>query len=119
MKTEKLTLTALCVIVFTWIIKMMVGIVNLSHTQDVPAGEAAFELSMFLGAALFPLLAVWFVKGPVTKWLHVLWVPCILYVLFLAFNVSVHGGLLAGWRVLLWAAIIVLFVRVSMKPKQA
>jgi len=117
MKLEKLVLTALCAVVGAWTIKMLVGVVGLSRPQDVPALLAALELSMFFGAALLPLITVWFFETKKKKWLYLLWAPCILYVIVLAFRYSLISPLGGGLRLLIWTAIIVLFVRESKKSK--
>ncbi len=88
MKNEKLVLTALCVIVCAWVAKMLINVVFMARYQDVPVLATTFELSMFLGAGLIPLVAVWFLKEKKRMWLYALWVPCILYVSFLAINLS-------------------------------
>jgi len=119
MKTEKLVLTALCAVVCAWTVKMLVGVVGLSRTQDVPALTAAFEIAMFFGAALLPLVAVWFFADRPRKWLHVLWTPCIIYVIFVALRYSLVSPLAGGVRLLIWSAIFVLLVRISKKPKPA
>lgn len=119
LKTEKRLLTVLCTLSCVWTAWMLLGVMNLARHQDVPALAVFFELSMFLGAGLLPLLAVWVFKKPTKPWLYVAWIPCILYVGFVAINftrISPRAGLP---RLVLWSAIIVLFIRASRKPKPA
>ena len=118
MKIEKATLTALCVIICAWAVKMLVSIVHLARYQDVPVLAAAFEIGMFLGAGLVPLAAVWFFKEMKRKWLYALWAPCILYVSFLAINLSRFRPVAGSLRILVWAVIIVLFIRESRRSGQ-
>lgn len=109
MKTEKPVLAVLCVVSFLWVVRMVVGIVGLAQHQEVPVASVVFELTMFLGAGLLPLLAISTAKP--RKWLNVLWVPCILYVCLITANytrINLMGG---GLRLLLWLGIAVLFVR--------
>jgi len=74
---------------------------------------------MFFGAAILPLVAVWLFEKPKWKWLYVLWAPCMLYVIVLAFRSVFVSPLAGSLRLLIWSAIIVLFVRESKDPKPA
>jgi hypothetical protein len=117
---------------------MIVGVIGLGRLQgftwhwnimapshEVPVVAVIFEISMFIGAALIPLLAAWRPEVRRKKWLLYVWSPCILYVLFLAINFFVRGpftilssGLGVG-RLLAWFVIAALFIRESRKTKMA
>ena len=119
MKADKIVLTALCAVVCVWTAGMLLGVVNLARHQDVSVPAVSVELSLFLGAGLIPLLAVWVFPQRSMFWLRVAWAPCILYVSFLAINLTrLHPS--AGLpRLILWTAIIVLFLRQPRKTKSA
>ena len=119
MKTPKIVLTVLCAAACAWFAKMLVGVVGLSRDQEVSAPATVFELSMFLGASLLPLIAVWLFDERKRKWLYILWAPCVLYVGFLAINFARFSPLAGVARILLWSAIIVLFISESKKTKTA
>jgi hypothetical protein len=117
LKNEKIVLTTLCAVACASTASMLLGVVNLARHQDVPVLAVVFELSMFLGAGLLPLLAVWVFKQPTKPWLYIAWTPCILYVGFVAINftrISPFDGLP---RLLLWSAIIILFIRAAKESK--
>ncbi|MGH8018218.1 MAG: hypothetical protein ACREIA_07995 [Opitutaceae bacterium] len=121
-KTRPFTVSALAALgiaVGVWVAKMLVGVILLARHQDVPVLTAVFEMAMFLGAGLIPLAAVWLVEDERRRWLYVLWAPCILYVSFLAVRYCLASPFAGAMRLLLWAAIIVLFIRVSLKTKPA
>lgn len=119
MKMEKLVLTGLCAAACGWFAKTLVGIIGLSRLQDVSAPAAVFELAMFLGAGLLPLLAIWAFPERKRTWVYVLWTPCILYVVFLAINFTRSSPPAGALRLLLWSAIVVLFIRESRKSNAA
>ena len=120
MKTEKNALTVLCIIACLLAARMLIGVAYLAlhHHMSVVAG--CFELLLFAGAGVIPLIAVWFSREANRMWLYVLWAPCILYVVFLSIRLSLHGYLFSGClRLALWIAIGVLFTRSLDKTKAA
>jgi len=118
MKTEKYILTALCAVVFIWVIKMVVGIIGLARYQGPSQLLALIEVAAFMGAGVIPLLAAW-LSSPQKKWLYVLWAPCILYVCFLAIRYTIHNPIPGAIRLLLWIAIIALVARSTHSEKSA
>lgn len=98
---------------------MIANVLGLARHQDVSVLSAVADLSMFLGAGLLPLLAVWYFDRRSVKWIYVLWAPCVLYVGVLAVNYSLQQPLAGAARLLLWVTIAVLFIRESGKLKTA
>lgn len=118
-------LTVLCVLQLAYLGKIIVSVIGLARYQDIPVLSAVFECSMWLGAALIPLLATWRPGGRRRRWPYFLWAPCILYVVFISINFFIRGpfsitsSLIGVGRLLAWLAIAVLFIHVSRKPKTA
>ncbi|OHE80400.1 MAG: hypothetical protein A3G75_02025 [Verrucomicrobia bacterium RIFCSPLOWO2_12_FULL_64_8] len=123
--TPKLILTALCVLALADLGRMFWGLIGLARHQDVPVIAAGFDFSMFLGAALIPLVVSWRPEERRRRWHYFLWMPCILYVVFLAINFlirspfAVTSSLWGVGRLLAWLAIAALFIHTSRKTKTA
>jgi len=135
---QKIILTTLCSLVLAYVGRMIVGVISLARLQgvtwhwnilapshEVPVVAVVFEVSMFIGAALIPLLAAWRPEMRRKKWLLYGWSPCILYVLFLAISFfvrvpfTISSSVLGVGRLSAWIVIAALFIRISRKTKLA
>lgn len=112
-KTQKYILTALCLAVCVWSVTMIVGLVGLSRAQGWSALTNWLEVAAFFGAGFLPLILIWKAElGRNRTFLVATWALCLTYVGLLALNLMRLGFLgKAGIRLVVWAAIAVLFVR--------
>lgn len=118
MKSPKFVLSALCAVACFWTAEMVIGLVAFPRGQGISTRKTIFELSMFLGASLLPLIGVWLAQGRRRIWLIILWGPCVLYVLLLAVNLARFSPFAGATRILLWVGISILFLRESVTPER-
>jgi len=109
---KKYILIALCCSALAYIGKIGFGIVDLARYQNVPVLASIFELTMLLGAVVFPLISVLRPNKEKKIWYYIVWAPCFLYVLAISINylfqsTDYSSGLI---RISLWIAIAFLFI---------
>ncbi|RRJ96187.1 hypothetical protein Ga0100231_019895 [Opitutaceae bacterium TAV4] len=114
---KRYILIVLCCAALVYIGKIGFGIADLAHYQEVPVAAASFELTMLIGAVIFPLISALRPNKEKKTWHYILWIPCVLYVVAITINyliktpVSLASCTIGLLRLAVWLAIATLFIR--------